>query len=315
MNPWLLTAIIVLGVAALFLLLILYCFFKTFYSPKRKPLKADEFRLPQGKIYEPYHPQIVAWMKELRAREHERFSITSFDGLTLNGKYYEYEKGAPIELMFHGYRSSSEQDLCGGVQRCFAAGHNAFIVDQRAAGSSDGHVITFGIRERKDCLKWIDFLIEHFGKDVQIILTGISMGGATVLMAANEPLPDNVKFILSDCGFSSPKDIIKTVIGQMHLPPALVYPFIKLSARIFGGFDLEEITAVDAMKNCQKPVILFHGTTDDFVPCAMSEKVFDACKTHKKLVLIENAGHGLAYMVDKDGYIRALKEFSEECGL
>lgn len=304
---------IVISIAFLFLLVTFCCFLKTFYSPPRKPLKADEFRTAQGEIYEPYRQQMIAWIKDLRTRPHEDFSIVSFDGLTLRGKYYEYKKGAPIELMFHGYRSSAESDLCGGVQRCFALGHNAFIVDQRGAGNSEGHVISFGINEHKDCLRWVDFLIEHFGKDVKIILTGISMGAATVLMAAGRDLPANVVFVLSDCSFSSPKDIIQKVIVDMKLPPVIAYPFIKFAAQLFGKFDLEETSPLHAMKTCKKPVIFFHGKADSYVPCEMSEKVHEACQTHKKLVLVDSAGHGLSCMVDNDGYLKALKEFEEEC--
>lgn len=306
---------IIVGVAFLLLLITFICFLKTFYSPPRKPLKKDEYRTAKGEIYEPYRPQMIEWIKELRTRPHEDFSMVTFDGLTLRGKYYECQKGAPIELMFHGYRSNAESDLCGGVQRCFALGHNAFIVDQRGAGNSDGHVISFGINEHKDCLCWINFIIDHFGKDVKIILTGISMGGATVLNAAGKELPDNVVFILSDCGFSSPKDIIQKVITDMRLRPKLVYPLIKFAAQLFGKFDLEETSPLEAMRTCKKPVIFFHGKADAYVPCSMSEKVYEACKTHKKLVLVDDAGHGLSCMLDNEGYLKALKEFGEECGL
>ena len=38
-------------------------------------------------------------------------------------------------------------------------------------------------------------------------------------------------------------------------------------------------------------------------------------KKHKKLVLIEGAGHGLAYPDDPEGYLTALREFDKEYGL
>ena len=159
---------------------------------------------------------MVAWMKEARKLVTEEFSIVSFDGLRLYGKFYEYEPDAPIELMFHGYRGSAERDLCGGVQRCFALGRSCLIVDQRTSEKSEGHVISFGINERRDCRAWVDFAVEHFGPDVKIVLTGISMGAATVMMAAGEPLPANVIGVLADCGYTSAKDIIKKVIRQNY---------------------------------------------------------------------------------------------------
>lgn len=287
----------------------LYCFWTGFYVPKRPVLAPGEFDLPPGEIYEPYHESMKKWAVETRNTPHETFYIQSFDGLTLCGRYYELEPGAPIELMFHGYRGNAERDLSGGMQRCFRLGRSAFIVDQRCSGSSDGKVITFGVNESKDCLAWVQFAVDHFGPDVKLILTGLSMGASTVLMASRFPLPKNVIGILADCGYHSQKEIICSVIRQMGLPPRLFYPFAKLGAKIFGKFDLEEITPIEAMKHCTVPVLFFHGETDDYVPCEMSRYNYDACPTRKQLVIIPGAGHGLSYPKGKELYLQPAKEF------
>ena len=294
-------------VAAIILTISYICFRMAFFVNRKNQIKG--FSLPVGKIYEPHSDIMRGWAEEVKNMPYEQFSITSFDGLKLSGKYYEYSKGAPIELMFHGYRGSAERDLCGGVQRCFKLGRNALLVDQRGIGESEGNIITFGINERKDCLKWVDFMIEHFGQNVKIIICGISMGASTVLMAAGEELPSNVIGVLADCGYNSAKEIIKSVIEKLGLPKNLAYPFVKLGARIYGHFNLEETTPEEALKKCKIPVIFFHGDTDDFVPCEMSEKNYDACVSKKKLVKIKGAGHGLSYIIDPDLYINSLKEF------
>ena len=282
----------------------------TFYAAPEKP--SDELKIPPGEIYEPYREVMLNWMKEARKMPVKEVKITSFDGLPLYGKYYEYSKDAPIELMFHGYRGTGERDLCGGVQRCFELGRSCLIVDQRAAGKSGGRVITFGINESRDCLKWVDYIIENINPDAKIIITGISMGAATVAIAAGEKLPPNVISALADCGYTSPKAIIEKVIKDLKMPPKLMYPFVKLGARIFGGFDLEKYSPIKAMKNCKIPIIFIHGTTDDFVPFEMSVANFNACSHKvKKLVSVENAGHGLAYLMDTEGYFKAIREFDE----
>ena len=301
---WILLAIVIT------ILIISYlCFFMAFYVTKKEIIGPDDYDIPKGKIYEPFRDVMVSWMKETRQLPHEEVSIRSFDGLTLWGKYYEYAPGAPIELMFHGYRGNAERDLCGAVQRCFKLGHSALVVDQRASGKSDGKVITFGINESKDCHSWVAFMLEHFGPDVKILLTGISMGAATVLMAAGSALPENVIGVLADCGYSSPKAIIKKVIRQIGLPADLAYPFVKLGARLYGGFDIEALSPLEAMEKCTVPVIFFHGETDDFVPCEMSTENYDACVSKKKLVTMANAGHGLCYPIEPDRYLKELGDF------
>ena len=307
MDPVTVLLILLLPVLA-GLAIAFYCFYTGFYAP-RKPLAEGTIELPEGEIYEKYWEAMKRWTLETRQTPHETFTITSFDDLTLCGRFYEYAPGAPIELMFHGYRGTAERDLSGGMQRCFRLGRSAFIVDQRCSGSSQGHVITFGVNEHKDCLAWLDFITGHFGPEVKIILTGLSMGASTVLMAGGKELPENVIGILADCGYNSQKDIICKTIREMGLPPKLFYPFAKLGARIFGGFDLEEITPEEAVKHCKVPVLFFHGDADDYVPCEMSRLNYEACASRKQLVIIPGAGHGLSYPVGKETYWKAALEF------
>ena len=293
----------------------LVCYYRMFHSKPRTPLAEDEYAIPEGEIYEVFREDMIGWTKMIRAYPYKEYAIKSFDGLTLRGKFYEYEPGAPIELMFHGYRGYAERDLSGGVERCFKLGHSALLIDHRAAGLSDGNTITFGILERRDCRDWVDFAIREFGEDARLILTGISMGAATVLMTAGGELPPQIKYVLADCGYTSPKEIITKVMVDLKLPPAIMYPIASLGARLFGHFNLNEYSPMEAMKTCTKPVVFAHGVTDDFVPYDMSVRLCEACKgRYKKLVTIPGAGHGLAFPVAREDYVEALRQFKLECG-
>lgn len=303
-----------LGLLLLILLMAYVCYRMAYFVPQKQK-RHPEFEMPPGKIYEPYYVKMRQWMEEVRAMPSEDFSIRSFDGLTLWGKYYEYAPGAPIELMFHGYRGTAERDLCGGVQRSFSLGHSVLIVDQRASCRSGGHTITFGLKESRDCLAWVDFMVEHFGADVRIILCGISMGATTVLLAAGQELPKNVIGVLADCGFSCAKDIIRKVIRQLKLPDKLLYPLVRLGGILYGGFDPNKADAAAAVKNCRVPVIFFHGDDDNYVPCQMSRINFEACGSVKELVITPGAGHGMCYLVDQKGYIDSLRKFEINWGL
>jgi len=302
---------LVLLFLVLMVLLISYiCFYLAFYVPKRKRAHApDDIPLPQGKEYEAYRERFTAWVLETRQLSQRDVSVRSFDGLLLRGKYYEYAPGAPIELMFHGYRSSPEHGLCGAVQRCFALGRSALVVEQRACGRSEGSVITFGINEKRDCLTWLRFLLTEIDPTAKVILSGVSMGAATVMMCADEELPSNVIAILADCGYTSPKEIIQKVLADMKYPPQLVYPFIRLGARLYGHFDIEEASPLSAVKNSRIPIIFFHGEADTFVPCHMSRVLYEACPAYKHLQMVPDAAHGLAFPAAEEEYLQTMREF------
>ena len=307
---------VAIGVATLFVIVLAVayvCFKIVFCTPKRNPFSdGGEYQLPAGKAYAPFREQIKEWIKTARALPYEDVAVTSFDGLTLRGKYYECNPNGVTELLFHGYHGSGERDLSGGIERCFALNRNALVVDQRGCASSDGNVVTFGIRERRDCLTWIRFAVQKFGDDCQLIITGISMGAATVLMAAAEQLPSNVKCVLADCGYTSAKEIIKKVIKDMKLSPTLIYPFVWLGAKLYGGFDLHETSPIQAVKKIKIPVIFIHGEKDSFVPCYMSKRLFEDCVAPKAFLSLPDAEHGLAYPVDKEKYLDALRDFEKE---
>lgn len=308
-------ALTLITIALLVLLVSLICFYKVFKLPRRKALGKGEYDLPPGEIYEPYYPQMRKWVDEIRAMDRTQVEITSFDGLKLRGFYYEYSSDSPLELIFHGYGGNAERDLSGGVERCFTLGRSVILIDQRASGQSEGSICSFGINERRDCLKWIEFATEKFGKQRPIIIGGVSMGAATVMMASGENLPDNVVCVMADCGYSSAKKIIKKVVREMNLPADLLYPFVKLGARIFGGFDLEETSPIEAVAHSKTPIVFIHGDNDDFVPFDMSVECFNATEAPKKLVTIETAGHGLAFPVNPTKYVESLRNFENEANL
>lgn len=302
-------------IAGIFLLLTLaasyYCYRIAFYSAPRQPRDPDFIDIPEGDIYEVFRSDMERWTRTVRSLPQEDVQIQSFDGLTLRGKFFEYAPGAPVEILLHGYRGNAERDMNGGVLRCRNLGRSALLIDHRASGASDGNVISFGVNEHRDCLQWVDFLIKKLGPDVKIILTGISMGAATAMICAGTNLPENVVGVLADCGFSSAREIMYKVIREMGLPPKPCFPFVKLGARLFGHFRLEEVSPIEAVKRAKVPIIFYHGESDDFVPCDMSRACYEACASKKMLVTIPGAGHGLCYPVDPKLYMDSLTEFSK----
>ena len=227
----------------LIILLISYLTYrKAFYSPIKK--RSTTHLLPDTPAYKKANPTIKRLIEEMEKVPFEQVYITSYDGTKLAARYYHLSDSAPLQIQFHGYRSTAVRDFSGGFQLAQKMGRNLLVVDQRAGGKSGGNTICFGIKEKYDCLEWIKYAIKRFG-NIPIMLTGVSMGAATVMLAAGEPLPENVIGVLADCGYTSTKDIIKKVIRDMHLPAGPIYPLVRLGARLFGGFDPEATSPID----------------------------------------------------------------------
>lgn len=285
-----------------------YAAYKYVFHFVDKRTEAD-ILLPEGEQYDPMHEKMYQLVRELQEIPYEQVYITSVDGLKLAGKYYHVSDDAPLQIQFHGYHGTGLRDFCGGHKLAREMGHNILLIDERAHGKSEGHTITFGVMERYDCESWVQYANERFGTKQPIFLAGVSMGAATVLMASELELPENVAGIIADCPYSSPTAIIRKVGKDRKLPIALFYPFVWAGARLFGHFKVSMSSAIEAVKHTDIPILLIHGDDDRFVPYDMSKEIYEACASKKKLVTIHGAGHAVCALVDWDTYQNEVREF------
>ena len=296
----LLALIVVILIAA-------YCTY-VFTFRARKDRARDPFILPDREEYTKDQKIMRDLILEMNAVPFERVYTKSFDGLTLTARYIHVKDGAPLQIQCHGYRGNPVRDFCGGNKLARDNGHNSLVIEQRAHLDSGGNVISFGVNERKDVLSWIEYAVNRFGDDVQIILSGVSMGAATVLMAS-EYNHKNVKCIVADCPYSAPHDIIKSVSKSMGFPAFIAMPLAHLGAFLFGHFRLGAASCVEAVKKTTHPILLIHGESDDFVPCAMSREIRGACRSEVRFETFPDAGHALSFIKDFDRYKRVCQEF------
>lgn len=305
---------VILGIVAALMMavtgVLLYCYNLAFRRNEKRVSK--EGAVPEGEQYEVFSDVIIKGARNILDAPYEKVTTISRDGIKLAGRYYHVKDGAPVSIIFHGYRSNIGTDCNGGYYLSVKNGYNVLVVYQRGHRESGGKTITFGVKERYDCLDWITYVNERFGEDTPILLMGLSMGAATVLMAAGLDLPSNVKGVMADCGFSSPKEILQEVIRKMKYPLRITYFFVRMSAKIFGHFDPEEASAVEALKNAKVPVLIIHGDDDRFVPSRMSRDNYEACASAKEILIVPGAGHGLSYCVDAKAYEKAVQDFIDK---
>lgn len=239
----------------------------------------------------------------------EDIEIKSFDGLKLHGRLLPLENAKGTILLFHGYRSCGDGDFGCAIPLMRSLGYQVLLADQRAHQQSEGRYITFGILERYDALYWAREMERRFGPEHLLYLDGISMGAATVLMAASLPLPESVRGIIADSGFSAPKAIIGSVIRRLHLPEKPLLWLIDLWCRLLTGTSLSACSAPEAMAQCKIPVLFVHGKADSLVPWEMTRENYEACQSKKTLLLVEGAEHGESFLVDRAACEKAMTDF------
>ena len=248
----------------------------------------------------------MEWIKSQPFSEHE---ITSYDSTKLYGRFYKNGDSKITILMMHGFRSNPIHDFSCAFKFYYDKGFNLLVPDQRAHGKSGGKYITYGTKERFDAAAWLEYA-NTLVKDGELYATGVSMGATTVLMAAELPLPKNVKGIIADCGFTSPADIIKKVMKEdMKVPLFPLYYTTRALAKVVAGFDFEECNAAFAVKNNTIPLLFLHGKKDSFVPFAMGEKIYNSAGGQKHAVWVDDADHGCSFLVDHKACADALGVF------
>ncbi len=299
--------ILLAGLAIVILLFALYCYHTCFYVPEER--HEDIYAAPEGEQYQVYGQKMVEIALIMESAACETVNTTAWDGTLLSGRLYDYFPGAPVILAFHGYRSMALRDCAGAFALSQKLGFNILAVDQRSHGKSRGRTITFGIRERKDCLDWVWFVSRRYGTDRPIILSGISMGAATVLMASELDLPNNVCCIMADCPYASPVGIISKVARDRGYPEKLALPVICLGAWLFARLNIQESSAAQAVQKARIPILLIHGEDDRFVPCRMSHEIYQNCGPNAQLHTFPEAGHGLSYILDPRRYEKICVEF------
>ncbi|MBR1709506.1 MAG: alpha/beta hydrolase [Clostridia bacterium] len=238
----------------------------------------------------------------------ETISVMSEDGLKLTGETVLCPDSSHWVIAVHGYRSN-RKGLDGIGVYYGLRGYNVLFPDLRGCGESEGGYIGMGWLDRRDILRWIDWILEK-DSGAQIVLHGVSMGGATVMMTSGEPLSPQVKAIVEDCGYTSVWDIFSDELKYLfHLP---TFPFLHIAggiAKLRAGYSFKEASALRQIEKAQVPILFIHGSEDAFVHTEMVYEVYEACRAEKQLLVVEGAGHGNSCMLDPDLYFDTVFDF------
>lgn len=279
---------------------------------KRNNAKVERTIKMAGTDWSQYQEMLQTRKKYFLEQPHEDVYIQSKDKLKLHATFFPREDKKKVVIGFHGYTSQGMSDYIGLSDYYMKNGYSMLLPDARAHGQSEGDYVGFGCLDRWDALEWIKWVIKECGEDVQILLHGTSMGGATVLMTSALNLPKQVKGVISDCAFTSPKYVFTHVLNHMYHLPA--FPVIQISDcvnRRKAGYGMDECNAAREIRKTRIPVLLIHGDADTFVPVSMCHEIYNNCIAPRKKLIIKGAAHAESYYKDTKAYEAALDEFTK----
>ena len=275
-----------------------------FQKPKLKMTTAEEWA--DGSRFLPQIRENVEFVDSLPC---DSVQITADDGTLLSAQYCHEADDAPTAIIMHGYRATAMRDTMGLIVLCKKLGFNLLMPDQRAHGRSGGRSITMGARERYDARAWAYWAsVRSCGKS-SIFLMGVSMGATTVLLASGLDLPDNVRGIIADCGYSDLSTVFRNLVGKLYHLPTMFVDVFEYVNLLKAGYGFKEASSVRSVSVTEIPLLYICGDCDRYVPKDMALSIFNACKSEKKLLLVPGAGHAASYMCAKDEYEALVREF------
>ncbi len=235
--------------------------------------------------------------------------IISDDGIRLKAVQNEKQDSHKWVILVHGYRS--DHSMMNEFARIYREnGYNTLQPDNRAHGSSGGDCIGMGYYDASDILKWTGYIAAS-DPQAEITLHGISMGAAALLILSdNILLPENVRVIIADSGYTSALDYVRTKLKNTAVIPEL----ISWTAAILYGYSLKEASPLEHVGRSRIPILFIHGRKDVTVPVENAYSLYEAAVCTKEIYICEDAGHGGSAFHDPEKYWDIVFSFIEEMG-
>lgn len=310
MQTWMIVLLAVAGVILLAAVIVIAVMAASVHSVLGHKSHSSEkqtsgFDLKYGVDYD--------WFDKVKA-DTQGFTITAFDGIKLTAVLVKNPaQTCCVAVCCHGY-GVSYKSVQAQARLFYDRGFDVLLPTMRGHGSSEGKV-GMGWLDRFDVLRWVDMLIDKYGKGVRIALFGMSMGGATVIGAAGMNPPSQVKCVIDDCGFSSQAEVYNARLARSGRALRSFRLWLFDSAvKLVHGYSISDADFVPLAKNMTVPALFIHGANDKTVTPELGQKLFDACgSAYKKQLVVPVAEHAFAYATDCNAYAKAFDELIDKC--
>ncbi len=314
MKP--LVIIILAIILILIVLFVIVIDWMTRYAYDRKSPKLPKFLVDifmgNHKADEEERKAVKEQAEKLKELASERVELISYDGKKMVGHFYTCNDPKRIIIAAHGWRSGWNYDYRTIAPFLHEHQTAMLMIELRGHGESEDRYLYYGKKERFDIAEWTKLIAERYSQ-VPLYVMGMSAGALSTLMSASAGLHENTKGIIVDSCAGSARALGMSVVKNLRVNPRLIYPFIRLDARIRLGMDDNAYTALDALKENERPILFIHGTKDQVADIHSMEKLYTACKAAKFKLIVEGAGHMKSCFLDPEAYQKSLLDFFAFC--
>jgi len=198
----------------------------------------------------------------------EEGTILTADGKKLNSVLFKVPNSKGLIFYLHG--NSGSINSCGIVAETFTRlNYDIFMIDYRGYGKSEGE-ITEETQIHRDVQLAYDKMKKQYPEN-KILVLGYSIGTGFASRLASE---------------NHPKLLI------LHAPYYTMTDLMKHKYPILPAFILRyPLKTNEYLKQCNMPVVIFHGDKDHGIYVGSSRKLEKEFKTGDTLIVLKGVGH------------------------
>jgi dipeptidyl aminopeptidase/acylaminoacyl peptidase len=235
------------------------------------------------------------------------------DGKPLGGWFVpapqDVAKPWPVVMLAYGYGGFKEQ-MAGYSKSIHEGGFATFLFDMSGSGLRKGEPVTFGYKERWQAMDAANYLRTRNDVDpARIGALGVSMGGATTLLAAAED--PGIKAVVADSSYADLFGMVRPGISAFISPRALfLAPLIVRSAETMLGMKSGEVRPDEAAARLgDRALFVIHGDRDTLTDPNSAQRLYDAATGPKELWVVPECGHAYAPVLAPDEYKQRVNAF------
>lgn len=229
------------------------------------------------------------------------------------GRVYEpvrVKETTPWALVLHGGQGTDYTQVLDVACELSLAGYRVLTPDLAAHGQSEGEWTSLGMKEKNDVIAWVEW-IQREDPLAEIVVFGQDEGAAAALLATKD-IDDAVRAIAADSAYLSAYERSMQMLEEAKERVSGLDRLLFSAAYRAAFGDPADGNVMQAVRQCDIPILLLYGTGDEDTPAWQGEDLMEAAGENVHLLMIEGAVHGMARYGDPQKYYDAvLKHFDE----